>query len=488
LLLAIGAVVRRRDIKRHGHRIDVTLVRWIYACSAVIVAGMSAAVAWVIHDPESFVGGGFRPIIAVTMAGGSGCIMMALARHEIGAHVRTLQRGASVLLVAGIATALLIPILVALGAARNVVDGGQLVVAAIGIAGIAMALVGARLQRAFDARDAAVRDRAARQSAQDLDAAHSKVASLEQHLADLQKRIEDSRPPGLRKPSRPLIGDGLRGTYELVDRVAPADTTVLIVGETGVGKEVIAKAIHTASTRSQRPFVVIDCFAAENHLFEDAIRKADTGTVFLDEVCDLSLDLQSKLARIIETPEALDTRIIAGTNRDLERMVADGMFRAELFYRLRVFEIAVPPLRARRQDIAPLAVSFLAAAGARARSLTPEALEVLHAHHWPGNVRELRHVIEAAALVCDGDALRATDLRIDRDVFRSKAREALSKSGPDTGLRETLSTLERERLERALAEHQGNQSAAAKALGMSRPALRRRLARYAIQGQASTKR
>ncbi|HEY5926162.1 MAG TPA: sigma 54-interacting transcriptional regulator [Kofleriaceae bacterium] len=513
--LAIGSLVRRRRLQRSAGELDPIVVRWVYAGSAIIVGAMSIGVVWAIARSESFVGGGYRPIIAVTMAGGSACILMAIARQRL-ANDRVLRRGASALLIAGVATAMLFPILMVIGAARRVFAGSEMFVAVVGLAGLAMALLGARLQRSLDDRVAARRERAATLNAQSTialvsAAAQTRVVALEKRVADLQKRIEVKRVSFVRTQHDALIGDGLRSTFQLVERVAPSDATVLIIGETGVGKEVVASAVHAASERRGKPFIVIDCSAIPAQLFEGMVfghergaftgavksslgllRSADTGTVFLDEVGELPLELQAKLLRAIEArevvavgdvkPVPIDVRIVAGTNRDLDRMVAEGTFRADLLYRLRVVEIVVPPLRARRQDIPPLAASFLRALGSKPATIAREALDVLQAHDWPGNVRELRHVIESAALVCTGDEILAGDLRIDREVFRAKAREVLA-SSDDTGLRETLSTLERERLIRALDEHQGNQSAAAKALGMSRPALRRRLTRYAIQGR-----
>jgi DNA-binding NtrC family response regulator len=228
-----------------------------------------------------------------------------------------------------------------------------------------------------------------------------------------------------------------------------------------------------------------------------SFRSADGGTVFLDEIGELPLDLQPKLLRVLQEKEIrpvgsdrtfpCDVRVVAGTNRDLCAEVAAGRFREDLLYRLRVIEIAVPPLRSRKKDIPDLAERFLQTIaeqrGTAPLRLSDDALDSLLAHDWPGNVRELEHAMESAALTCDGEEIRGQDLPIHDDLFRRRAGRAVSQTGADrsgSGLRETLESLERERLLQALAEHDGNRTAAAKALGLSRGALLRRLARYGV--------
>jgi DNA-binding NtrC family response regulator len=447
-LLAIGSVARRRRRRRVAEVLDPILVRWINASSAVIVIAMTIGAFWVAAHHESFVGGGYRPIVALTMAGGSACILLAIARERLDAHERALRRGASALLVAGVAAALLFPILMVLGYARYVVAGSEVLVAVIGIAAFAMALLGARLQRSIDDRVAAKREQVTARATQGTivlvtASAQTRIAKLEKQLSAVQKRFEATRVRHIiaRTGRDAVIGEGLRPTFDLVTRLAPSDTTVLIIGETGVGKDVIANAVHAESRRAKQPFVVIDCSAIPTNLFEPTVfghergaftgavksspglfRSADKGTVFLDEVGELPLDLQAKLLRVLQarevvavgsvTPVPIDVRVVAGTNRDLARMVADGQFRADLLYRLRVCEIAVPPLRARKQDIPALAERFLEGIEPRPRGIARDALELLHEYDWPGNVRELKHVLEAAALVC-GDENRAADLRIE---------------------------------------------------------------------------
>jgi transcriptional regulator with GAF, ATPase, and Fis domain len=340
-------------------------------------------------------------------------------------------------------------------------------------------------------------------------------------IVRLKERIEEEKQVIEAELKRrggraPLIGEGLRPTFELAQRVARSEATALISGETGVGKELVARAIHAGSARKNGPFVVVDCGAIPGTLFEStlfghergaftgavraslgAFRTGHGGTVFLDEIGELPLDLQPKLLRVLQAKEIrpvgsdktapIDVRVVAGTNRDLAAEVAAGRFREDLLYRLRVIEIAVPPLRNRKKDIVELAECFLAAIaeqkGGAPRHLSADAVEALLSHDWPGNVRELEHAMESASLTCDGEEIGARDLPIHDDLFRRRAERAVSQTGSDRaggGLRETLESLERERLVQALKEHAGNRTAAAKALGLSRGALLRRLARYGV--------
>ncbi|MBK9030108.1 MAG: sigma 54-interacting transcriptional regulator [Myxococcales bacterium] len=341
-------------------------------------------------------------------------------------------------------------------------------------------------------------------------------------IARLKERLEEENRAligelAARTGKAPVIGAGLAATFELVAKVARADATVLVRGETGVGKELIARAIHAASPRRSGPFVVVDCGAIAAGLVESALfghakgaftgavraaagafRAAHGGTVFLDELGELPLELQPKLLRVLQErevqplgadgPVAIDVRVVCGTNRELEHEVAAGRFREDLLYRLKVVEIAVPPLRARKADVPALADHFLARLAARTgaapKRLAPDALALMLDHDWPGNVRELEHAIEAAAVYGEGDELVARDLPIAGKVFRRRAEHALdsaavvSDGAPRAGLRETLEDLERGRLAEVLSSCAGNRSRAAKALGMSRGALLRRLKRY----------
>jgi transcriptional regulator with GAF, ATPase, and Fis domain len=347
-------------------------------------------------------------------------------------------------------------------------------------------------------------------------------------IGRLKERLEEENRALVRELSAsrrgkaPVIGKGLAETFELVHKVARADATVLIRGETGVGKELIARALHAGSSRRAGPFVVVDCGAIAPGLIESALfghekgaftgavraalgafRQAEGGTIFLDELGELPLDLQPKLLRVLQEREVhpvgadrplpVDVRVVCGTNRDL----AAGGFRQDLLYRLQVVEIPVPPLRARKQDIPELAAHFLAAAAERSgraapRQLSREATELLLDYDWPGNVRELEHALEAAAVYAEEDEIRPADLPIAEKHWRRKGERALAQgtgehpavvgaAPPRAGIKQTLEELERERLVAVLAEHGGNRSRAARALGMSRGALLRRLKRYGLE-------
>ncbi|MCL4225251.1 MAG: sigma 54-interacting transcriptional regulator [Myxococcales bacterium] len=345
-------------------------------------------------------------------------------------------------------------------------------------------------------------------------------------IARLKERLEVENQAlvgelASRTGEAPVVGPGLAATFALAQKAARTDATVLVRGETGVGKELIARAIHAASPRRAGPFIVVDCGAIAAGLVESALfghergaftgatraaagafRAAHGGTIFLDELGELPLELQPKLLRVLqarevlpvgaERPIAVDVRVVCGTNRDLAVEVAAGRFRDDLLYRLQVVEIAVPPLRARKTDLAALAEHFLARiarrTGRRPRRLAADALALLHAHDWPGNVRELEHALEAAAVYAEGEELTAQDLPVAGKVFRRRAERALDAAAvtvdgaPRAGLRQTLEDLERDRLAETLAAADGNRSRAARALGMSRGALLRRLKRYGLAG------
>ena len=289
-------------------------------------------------------------------------------------------------------------------------------------------------------------------------------------------------------------------------RVAGTDSTVLLQGETGTGKELLAQAIHAASARAAHRFVGINIAAIPEALLEaeffgvapgaftGAERKprdgkfklADGGTLFLDEIGDMPLALQSKLLRVLQEREVeplgsnkvepVDVRVIAASSRDLASMVAAGSFRADLYYRLNVLPIALSPLRDRRDDIEALAEALLEdiarRSGLPVRSLAPDALEVLAAHDWPGNIRELRNVLEQAVLMHDELVLHAAQLP------RLGATPTTPAAGGPKPLPDQLADVERKAIADALKTTGGNRAAAAKLLKMSRAALYDRLARY----------
>jgi DNA-binding NtrC family response regulator len=232
----------------------------------------------------------------------------------------------------------------------------------------------------------------------------------------------------------------MKDILRLVGRVAPTDTSVLITGESGTGKELIAQAIHQLSKRKDKPFIDLNCAALQDTLLESELfgheagafsgartRKlglfeiADGGTLFLDEVMEMPAQLQSKLLRALETRSffrvggvkkvEVDVRLVAATNRDKDQAVAEGLFRTDLLYRINSFEIYIPPLRTRREDVEPLARHLLEKiAGASAPSIDPAAMDALRAFDWSGNVRQLRNCLERAALLCDGDTITTREL------------------------------------------------------------------------------
>jgi DNA-binding NtrC family response regulator len=292
--------------------------------------------------------------------------------------------------------------------------------------------------------------------------------------------------------------------YKLVARVAALDTTVLILGETGTGKEMVARAVHYASRRADRPFVVVDCTALPESLFESELfghergaftgavtarrgllETAGGGTCLLDEVGELSLPLQAKLLRVLQErtirrvggnePWPVDVRIIAATNQDLRRRVETGAFREDLYYRLNVVALTVPPLRDRPGDIPLLVHHFLTkyarATGKPVTGLAPAALARLERHHWPGNVRELEHAVERAV------ALASTTVVLPEDLPPEvgQAGPAAGPADPAPGM--TLEELKQWYVQRVLEETGGNKARAAEILGIDRRTLYRMLDR-----------
>ncbi len=294
---------------------------------------------------------------------------------------------------------------------------------------------------------------------------------------------------------------------DLVERVAPTDATLLIRGESGTGKEVIAKAVHHASPRAKRPFVAVNCGAVPEPLLESELfgftrgaftgavasklglfEEAHGGTLLLDEIAEMPAALQVKLLRVLQSGEirrlgatqvaTIDVRVIAATNRDLAAMIADGSFREDLFYRLNVIEVVLPPLRDRREDIPALAEHFMArAAGKLGRDvrLSAEAIERLLRYPWPGNVRELENALERAAILARGDAVTPEDLPPHVAAGLSL--------GPSPALprQTTLAETERDHILTTLERFARNHSAAAEALGIGRTTLWRKLKEYGLE-------
>lgn len=292
-------------------------------------------------------------------------------------------------------------------------------------------------------------------------------------------------PPGLIAES-----EAMRQALCQAHKVGATDATVLILGESGCGKEVVAKYIHQTSPRASAPFVAVDCGALPENLVEaelfgherGAYTGADTaregrfsqahgGTIFLDEVGDLLLPLQPKLLRVLETgtfrpigserEQHADARVIAATNRDIAAAVLAGNFREDLFYRLNVFPITVPPLRARREDIPALADFFLRASR---KTLSPATERLVLAYDWPGNVRELRNAMERAAILTDGK-------RIMPEALPPVLRTISPPAGPVSVLVGDMAAIERRAIQEALGKTGGNKTQAAQLLGISRRSL-----------------
>ena len=307
-----------------------------------------------------------------------------------------------------------------------------------------------------------------------------------------------------------------RRLLQLIDRAAASDSTVLLSGETGTGKELVAKLLHARSPRRGRPFVVIECaalqeglllselFGHERGAFTGAERAkpglfevAHGGTIFLDEIGEISHATQVKLLRVLDTSTFrhvggtaeihVDVRVIAATNRDLPSMVRQGRFREDLYYRLSTIAIELPPLRERAGDVELLATHFTRKFNERygfSKRIAPGTLEVLRCHSWPGNLRELLHAIEAAMVVCNGSGILPAHLpeALRESVAASRAvpAEGAPGSAGEPGRLLTLQEVERARIERALSAAGGHRGKAAKILGISERNLYRKLQEYRL--------
>ncbi len=327
-----------------------------------------------------------------------------------------------------------------------------------------------------------------------------------------------------RGPSRPrVLRDAtMHRLYELVDVIAPSKLSVLILGETGVGKDVYAETVHGRSPRAGGPLVRINCAALPENLLEAELfgyergaftgalqakpglfEAADGGTVFLDEVGEMSLVTQAKLLRVLESgetmrigsvkPKRVDVRFLSATNRDLEALAAVGQFRSDVFFRLNGVSIALPSLRQRPDDILPLAEHFLAQTENRS-SFSARTVAGLRAHRWPGNIRELKNVVERAALLARGGVIEPEHLLFSGSALTAAGGEAGAPPGnatydppptdsfvpraPATTIRDEFVELERTRIHEAMLQCGGNQSRAARMLGISRTTLIKRLESY----------
>jgi DNA-binding NtrC family response regulator len=316
----------------------------------------------------------------------------------------------------------------------------------------------------------------------------------------------------------------MREIFATLEKVAPSELTALITGETGTGKEMVARAIHVASPRKSKPFVVLDCGAIPRDLIESTLfghekgsftgavaqhqgcfEQANGGTIFLDEIGELPIDMQPKLLRVLENREVkrvggdktikVDVRVVAATNRDLRMMVNNGTFREDLYFRLSVIQVELPPLRERRDDVEKLANLFIKDVGSRRTmqmTFSPEAMAALQAHNWPGNVRELRNVVERAAALCDAAMVQRSDLFFHRDT--SKPAPAAPIVSGDGGMQITpgldfkeakqrvVDQFEVAYLKQLLERHDGNITRSAQEAGLTRYHLRELLKRHGLTG------
>jgi two-component system NtrC family response regulator len=314
-------------------------------------------------------------------------------------------------------------------------------------------------------------------------------------------------------PTERLVGNSpeMRELQKLIGRAAATTATVLITGETGTGKELVARLIHDSSDRASRAFVAVNCAAIPRDLLESELfghvkgaftgavanrtgsfQQADGGTLMLDEIGDMSLDMQAKLLRVLEdrtvTPvggnsaQSLDLRVIAATHRDLGKLVEEQKFRSDLFFRLNVLPIHVPPLRDRRADIVILAQHFLAEMTApEIVALSQDAADRLTQYDWPGNVRELRNVMERAAALVRGRVIGAADLDFLGRPEPSRPMAAFDGMLLDGDLNVAVEALERTMIRRAIAACGGSKSEAARRLGIHRQLLYKKLKQYGLE-------
>jgi two-component system response regulator AtoC len=351
---------------------------------------------------------------------------------------------------------------------------------------------------------------AMKEGAQDFLSKPVKFAELEAVLQKvLQKQALERGNVALQReidrlaPSEHFIGQAaeIRELLKLIARVAETDSTVLIRGESGVGKELVARAVHRHSLRSRQPFVVVDCaslhenllqselFGHERGAYTGAVRLkhglfevADRGTIFLDEIAEITPPLQVKLLRVLENGTfrrlggnadiRVDVRVIAATNRSLETMMKEGAFREDLFYRLNVFSLSIPPLRERHDDVDLLVDHFIRNSSVvtkRSARVSPEALEVLRRYPWPGNVRELENVIERALILCDRGLIEPEHLPMGVRL------EPTMRPADDDGHLVTLEEVERRYIRRVLEECGGHRQKAANILGISERNLYRKV-------------
>jgi len=323
---------------------------------------------------------------------------------------------------------------------------------------------------------------------------------MQKRIAHLEKQISKQYS------FENILGESslIKEAITLAKKVAPSDATVLLLGETGTGKEVFAQSIHNASRRNGKPFLALNCSAFGKELLESEIfghkagaftgavkdkkgliEEADGGTLFLDEIGEMHIELQSKLLRVLETNEFIkvgdtkstkvDVRIVAATNRDLQQEVNDGRFREDLFYRLNVFSIHLPALRERKKDIPLLAEFFMKGFAQKANhqieAMSKEFLEHLQQHEWKGNIRELKNVMERAVILADNNQLNVSNLPIELQTTNYK---------PQTLSAFDLASVEKLHIQRVLNHTKGNKTEAAKLLNIGLTTLYRKIEEYGI--------
>ena len=328
-------------------------------------------------------------------------------------------------------------------------------------------------------------------------------------LTDQQQVLVDD----LQQPFGEIIGQskGMQQVFTLIDKVAKTDANVLILGENGTGKELVARAIHRKSLRQQAVFITVDLGAVAESLFESELfghkkgaftdakgdragrfEVASGGSLFLDEIGNLSLPLQAKLLSALQTRQVtriganesidVDIRLISATNMPLHDMVADNRFRQDLLYRINTVEITLPPLRDRQDDIPLLVAHYLQEYAKKYQKgtfrIAPSAYPQLKSYAWPGNIRELRHAVERAVILADSDQLHAEDFMLQAPVMGANAGSANGAATEPHSI--NLEELERWAVQRALTKHTGNISKAAEELGLTRAALYRRMAKYEL--------
>ena len=337
------------------------------------------------------------------------------------------------------------------------------------------------------------------------------ASNMARENSRLRQVIDESRGLGTLIGSTPIM----QKLFNIIEKVSGLDVTVLIQGESGTGKELVARELHDRSCRAAGPFIAVNCAALPDALIESELfghlrgaftgaaqdRKgkfelAHTGTIFLDEIGDMNPAVQAKLLRVLETttieplgspsPIAVDVRVISASHRDLAEQIREGGFREDLYYRIKVVDVEIPPLRERRADIPDLVRHFLqqlcAKHGCQTMETSKEAMQMLHGYSWPGNVRELKNILEKALILASGDGIEASDLPnlLHHSVAAPSKGAKVANMPFSQAKREVVRAFELNFIERKLREHEGNISRTAQALGIHRQSLQQKLKELGI--------